>query len=151
MLIGQTFAKPTWNSWKLLFLECSGPVGLWASLSNCNVGTDEFNMNMLIRWEYMDSVFQIFSCLSFLRQEPKPTPPDPERVKAFRKRLKNDATWTPWFWWGHGGGVVWSHELLGGRTSWGAFGSGPDCDFTKNEDLRRYTNWSSAKCCILFR
>lgn len=43
----------------------------------------------------------------------------PERT---RKRLQNDATWNPGFWWGHGGGVVWSHELLGSRTSWGAIG-----------------------------
>ena len=43
----------------------------------------------------------------------------PERTE---NEKKNDATWNPRFWWGHGGGVVWSHELLGSRTSWGAIG-----------------------------
>lgn len=39
-----------------------------------------------------------------------------------KRKKKNDATWNSGFWWGHGGGVVWSHELLGSRTSWGAIG-----------------------------
>ena len=61
VLLGQNFAKKTWKSRKLSFLECSGAVGLWHYCNNCNVGTaDEFNMNMLIR--YVDFSRFFFFC-----------------------------------------------------------------------------------------